>query len=140
MASRSQAAAVRTSDDRLRLLSGVLECVRNIGAVHPLLLVVEDLQDADRGTLDLLVYLARHLLDTPLLIVGTYRDVDVDRVHPLAAALADLRRVSHFERLRPGELSVDEVQQLLAASSQRSIPRLGRGRSPPKWRQRAIHA
>jgi hypothetical protein len=62
-------------DDRLRLLSGVLDCLRNIGAIYPLLLVLEDLHDADRGTLDLLVYLARHLADTPLLVVGTYRDV-----------------------------------------------------------------
>ena len=42
-------------DDRLRLLSGILDCLRNIGAAQPLLLVLEDLHDADRGTLDLLV-------------------------------------------------------------------------------------
>jgi predicted ATPase len=44
--------------DRLRLLSAVLDFLRGIGAKHPLLLVLEDLHDADRGTLDLLVYLA----------------------------------------------------------------------------------
>jgi predicted ATPase len=85
--------------------------------------VLEDLHDADRGTLDLLVYVARHLAGTPLLVVGTYRDVEVDRTHPLAGALAELRRVSQFERLQLGELSVDEVQRLLASSSQQAVPR-----------------
>jgi predicted ATPase len=117
------AAPENPSDDRLWLLSGVLDCVRSVGAVHPLLLVLEDLHDAEGGTLDLLVYLARHLSDTPLLMLGTYRDVEVDRGHPLAAALGELRRVSQFERLHLGELSVDEVQQLLATSSQQTIPR-----------------
>jgi predicted ATPase len=110
-------------DDRLRLLSGVLDCLRHIGAAHPLLLVLEDLHDADRGTLDLLVYLARHLAGTPLLTVGTYRDVEVDRAHPLAAALAELRRVSQFERVHLGELSVEEVQRLLASTSQHTVSR-----------------
>ncbi len=110
-------------EDRLRLLSGVLECLRHIGAAHPLLLVLEDLHDADRGTLDLLVYLARHLVGTPVLMVGTYRDVEVDRAHPLAASLAELRRVSQFERMHLAELSVNDVQQLLASRSQQAIPR-----------------
>jgi DNA-binding CsgD family transcriptional regulator len=110
-------------DDRLRLLSGIHDCLRNIGAAQPLLLVLEDLHDADRGTLDLLVYITRHLAGTPLLVVGTYRDVEVDRAHPLAAALAELRRGTQFERVHLGELSVDEVQRLLASSSQQAVPR-----------------
>jgi DNA-binding NarL/FixJ family response regulator len=117
------AAPENPEDDRLRLLSGVLGCLRNIGATHPLLVVLEDLHDADRGTLDLLVYLARHLAGIPLLVVGTYRDVEVDRAHPLAAGLAELRRVSQFERVHLRELSVNDVQRLLASSSQQAIPR-----------------
>ena len=117
------AAPENPEDDRLRLLSAVLDFLRGVGAKQPLLLVLEDLHDADRGTLDLLLYLARHLAGTPLLVVATYRDVDVDRVHPLATTLAELRRVSRVERIHLGELSVDEVQQLLASSSQQAIPR-----------------
>jgi DNA-binding CsgD family transcriptional regulator len=116
-------AAGNPKDDRVRLLRAVLECLRRLGEAHPLLLVLEDLHDADRGTLDLLVYLARNLARAPVLLVGSYRDVEVDRAHPLAAALAELRRTSHVERLQLGELSVDEVQRLLASSSQQTIPR-----------------
>ena len=82
--------------------------------MQPLLLVLEDLHDADRDTLDLLGYGARCLAGTRLLVVGTYRDVDVDHAHPLAAALFELRRVSQFERIHLGELSVDEVRWLLS--------------------------
>jgi DNA-binding CsgD family transcriptional regulator len=117
------AALENPEDDRLRLLSAVLQFLRGVGARHPRLLVLEDLHDADRGTLDLLLYVARHLAGTPLLVVATYRDVDVDRVHPLATTLAELRRVSQVERIHVGELSVDEVQQLLASSSQQAVPR-----------------
>jgi DNA-binding CsgD family transcriptional regulator len=116
-------ASENPEDDRLRLLTGVLDCLRNIGASHPLVLVLEDLHDADRGTLDLLVYLARHLVGTSLLMVGTYRDVEVDRAHPLAAALAELHRVSQFDRVHLAELSVNDVQQLLASTTQQAVPR-----------------
>ena len=47
----------------------------------------------------------------------------VDCAHPLAAALAELSRVSQFERMHLGELSVDEVQRLLASASQQAVPR-----------------
>jgi DNA-binding CsgD family transcriptional regulator len=114
---------VDPEDDRVRLLSGILAGLRHLGAQHPLLLVVEDLHDADRGTLDLLIYLARHLAGTPVVVVGTYRDVEVDRAHPLAEALAELRRVSQFERMHLGELSVEEVQRLLASMSHLGVPR-----------------
>jgi DNA-binding CsgD family transcriptional regulator len=117
------AALENPEDDRLRLLSAVLDFLRGVGAKHPLLLVLEDLHDADRGTLDLLLYVARHLAGTPLLVVATYRDVEVNRAHPLATALAQLRRVTQFERIHLGELSVDEVQQLMTSSTQQAIPR-----------------
>ena len=110
-------------DDQLRLLSGILDCLRKIGAAQPLLLVLEDLHDADRGTLDLLVYVARHLGGAPMLVVGTYCDLEVDRAHSLADALAELRRVSQFERIHLGELSVEEVQRLLASTSHLAVPR-----------------
>ena len=61
--------------------------------MQPLCIVLEDLHWADRGTLDLLLHVARNLQGARLLIVGTYRDVEVDRAHPLSGALAELRRV-----------------------------------------------
>jgi DNA-binding CsgD family transcriptional regulator len=110
-------------EDRWRLIQSVKGFVRSAAARHPLLLVLEDLHDADRGTLDLLLHLAHSLNDMRLLVVGTYRDVDVDRAHPLSAALVELRRGGSFVRVHLGGLSTDEVQHFLARSSQLAIAR-----------------
>jgi predicted ATPase len=109
-------------EDRWRLLQAATDLLRTTAAQRPLLLVLEDLHDADRGTLDLLVYLARNLHGTRILVVGTYRDVEVDRAHPLAAALTELYRASNVTRMQLRGLSTDEVQRLLADASQHTIP------------------
>ena len=89
--------------------------------MQPLLIVLEDLHWADRGTLDLLTYLARNLEGARLLVVGTYRDVEVNRSHPLSGALAELQRVSSFDRVLLRGLSAEEVQRMLAAISGQDI-------------------
>ena len=53
--------AADAEEDRWRLLQAATDFVRSAAAKQPLLLVLEDLHDADRGTLDLLLYLARNL-------------------------------------------------------------------------------
>src|SRR4029434_2558421 len=96
--------------------------LRNASTVQPLLIVLEDLHDADRGTLDLLVHLSRNLEGARLLIAGTYRDVEVDRGHPLSGALADLRRSGAFLRVPLRGLTAEEVQRMMASVAQREVP------------------
>ena len=109
-------------EQRWRLLQAVTGFLRNASQVQPLLLVLEDLHDADRCTLDLLVHISRNLEGARLLIVGTYRDVEVDRQHPLSNALADLRRINTFLRVPLRGMTADEVQRMMAAVAQRDIP------------------
>jgi hypothetical protein len=99
--------------DRLRLVAAVCDLLRRVSALQPILLVLEDLHDADRGTLDLLLFVTRNLQNSRVLLVGTYRDVDVDRVHPLSGTLAELRRVSRFHRVLLRGLPVHDVAHLL---------------------------
>jgi DNA-binding CsgD family transcriptional regulator len=110
-------------EDRWRLLQAATDLLHRAAEHQPLLVVLEDLHDADRGTLDLLLYLARHLLGARILVIGTYRDVEVDRAHPLSAALTELHRASNVARIQLRGLSTDEVQQLLAETSQQAIPK-----------------
>jgi len=67
-------------------------------AEHPLALFLDDLQWLDSATLELL----EHLIGDPavkhLLLVGAYRDNEVDAAHPLAATLARLRHESRRVR------------------------------------------
>jgi DNA-binding CsgD family transcriptional regulator len=65
----------------------------------PLVLVLDDLQWAAKPTLLLLRHVARSSERMRLLILGTYRDTEVGRTHPLSGTLADLRRGEGFERL-----------------------------------------
>ena len=61
-------------NDRWRLLQGVTTFLRNASTVQALCIILEDLHWSDRGTLDLLIHIARNLQGARLLIVGTYRD------------------------------------------------------------------
>jgi predicted ATPase len=107
--------------ERYRLLQAVTGFLRAAASVQPLVLVLEDLHDADRGTLDLLQHLARNLAGARLLIAGTYRDIEVDRAHPLSGALAELRRVANFSRVLLRGLTADEVQRMLSNLSGQDV-------------------
>jgi len=109
-------------EERYRLLEAVTAFLRSAAAVQPLLIVLEDLHDADRGTLDLLTHIARNLQGARLLIVGTYRDIEVDRTHPLASALAELRRATSFTRIGLHGLGPADVQRMLANIANREVP------------------
>ncbi|HOS38489.1 MAG TPA: AAA family ATPase [Spirochaetota bacterium] len=56
-----------------------------------LTVLIDDLQWADDGTLDILGEIAREIGDHPLLVIGTYRNDEVADDHPLAAFLLRLR-------------------------------------------------
>jgi tetratricopeptide (TPR) repeat protein len=109
-------------EERYRLLQAVTSFLSNAAAVQPMLVVLEDLHDADKGTLDMLTHVSRNLAGARLLIVGTYRDVEVDRSHPLSAALAELRRVSTYGRVLLRGLNADEVRRMLESITRESVP------------------
>jgi serine/threonine protein kinase/tetratricopeptide (TPR) repeat protein len=108
-------------EERYRLFQAITNFLHNAAAVQPLVIVLEDLHDADRGTLDLLVHLARNLAGARLLLVGTYRDVEVDRAHPLSATLAELRRGANFSRVVLRGLTADEVQRMMGQLSGQEV-------------------
>ncbi|HEY94474.1 MAG TPA: protein kinase, partial [Dehalococcoidia bacterium] len=109
-------------EDRYRLLQSVSGFLKNAATVKPILVILEDLHDADKGTLEMLSYVSRNLTGTRLLLIGTYRDVEVDRNHPLSAALAELRRVSSFGRVLLRGLNIDEVRRMLTSITHEEIP------------------
>ena len=119
-------------DDRWRLLQSVTTFLRNASSVQPLLIVLEDLHWADRGSLDLLLHVARNLTGTRLVVIGTYRDVEVDRAHPLSPALAELRRGGAFARVPLRGLTVDEVHRMYEAVRGNEVPW---GQAELVWRQ-----
>ena len=78
-----------------------------------LVLVLDDVHWAAKPTLLLLRHLLRSAIAARLLIIATYRDTDLDRTHPLADLLADLRRVPEVERLALGGLDLAGIEDLI---------------------------
>src|SRR5579859_5002628 len=115
-------AAADPAEERLRLMRAVSDVLRAVSQLQPLLLVLEDLHDADLASLEVLVHIGRHLGDSRLLVVGTYRDLEVQRAHPLLPAIAELQRTGRFQRIHVRGLSMSAVGDLLASSSHQQIP------------------
>jgi hypothetical protein len=77
---------------RFRLFDAVTAFLRNAGAGQPLMLILDDLHAADAPSILLLRFVARELGEARVLVLGAYRDIELDRGHPLTVALAELSR------------------------------------------------
>jgi DNA-binding SARP family transcriptional activator/tetratricopeptide (TPR) repeat protein len=96
--------------ERMRLFDAMAGCLERLAAPRPLLLVLEDLHWAGESTLNLIEYLARRLAKQRILILGTYREEEVDRQHPLRQLrhrLQDEKLVEYqaLQRLDAGALT-----------------------------------
>ncbi|MFM9434755.1 putative ATPase/serine/threonine protein kinase [Janthinobacterium sp. CG_23.3] len=84
-------------------------------AAHPLVLFVDDLQWADAATLTMLELFICDPQQRHLLLLGAYRDNEVDAAHPLAALGARLQQAGvRLTTLTLGPLSETQVAQLIA--------------------------
>ena len=116
------AASVDAESERARLFDALDVFVERVSAQQPLLFVLDDIHWADQPTLVLLRRLLRSDRSGAVLIVATYRDTDVDRRHPLAAALADLRREPRVTRVTLGGLDQVGLEEMLAARAGHAAP------------------
>jgi len=103
--------------ERARLFEAVTMWLRTTAASVPLMLVLDDLHWADKPTLLLLRHLVHETPQDSFFVVGTYRSTDLDRAHPLATTLADLRRDGSVTRLALDGLTADGVAELLERSA-----------------------
>ena len=86
--------------------------MRDLRERAPLVVVVEDLHWADAATLDVLRILARRIESVGVLVVGTFRDDELDRKHPLRTMLGDLPAAGAISRIRLAPLSEHSVAHL----------------------------
>jgi DNA-binding CsgD family transcriptional regulator/tetratricopeptide (TPR) repeat protein len=98
-----------------QLLELALGLVERLSADRPLLMVIEDLQWADRSTLQLAAFLAQNLRGVPAAMVFTYRSDEVGRSHPLRTLLTGWERSRAVVRLELPRFGKDEVRAQLAA-------------------------
>ena len=107
-------ASLSPGEERLRLFDNAARFLRSLAATRGLLLFVDDLHWADQGTLSLLHYILRYLRNDRVLVLGAYRELELDRAHPLAAALVDWNRERLATRVMLGRLSREDSNALIA--------------------------
>ncbi len=111
-----QSITVEPEQARFRLFDSVATFLKNAAQAKPLVFVVDDLHWADSSSLLMLEFLAREISATPILILGTYRDVEITASHSLSQLLGNLVRERHYRGVQLKGLTLQEVGEAVEAS------------------------
>ena len=102
---------------RFRLFDSITTFLKNAGHAQPLVLVLDDLHWADKPSLLLLQFLAREMRGARLLVIGTYRDIDLRRQHPLSQTLGELSREQLSQRIVLRGLTQHDVARFIEVTA-----------------------
>ncbi|HKP91019.1 MAG TPA: protein kinase [Thermoleophilaceae bacterium] len=110
---------------RFRYFDSTATFLKNAARTEPLVLFLDDLHWADKPSLLFLQFLARELAGARILVLGTYRDVELSRRHPLSQVLADLAREGLIDRILLRGLTENDVARFVEmTASVQPPPRL----------------
>jgi tetratricopeptide (TPR) repeat protein len=104
------------------LFNAYREFVERGARVTPWVAVFEDLHWADESTLLLLQHLVQSLASVPILIIGTYRDVELDINRPFARTLETWLREKQAARIPLKRFPLASTGALLETLSGRAPP------------------
>ena len=101
--------------ERYLLRGAAVGLLQEAAGEQPIVVVLDDLQWADSQTLALLKHLVSSRTDVELLVLGTHRESELARGHPLRQLLGDLRREQGVDRIGLAGLRRDDVGALMQA-------------------------
>ncbi|MHB8384122.1 MAG: ATP-binding protein, partial [Candidatus Binataceae bacterium] len=101
---------------RFRLFDAFATLVAGFARDRPLVIVLDDLHDADETSWLMLRFAAREIRDARVMIVVTYREAEVRRTEGLVRVISDLYRSGR--QLPLAGLSEAEVAQVVAMGTQ----------------------
>jgi class 3 adenylate cyclase len=112
--------------ERRYLFNAVWEVLARTAQAQPILLVLDDIHWADEPTMLLIQHCAERLGEAPVLMVGLYRDSELDVGRPLSRTFEELtrRRLAHRMTLR--RLPQESVGDMLRALASQDLRRDGR--------------
>jgi tetratricopeptide (TPR) repeat protein len=117
--SRPSLEETRTTSDpesaRFRLFGSVATFLANAARIAPLLIVIDDLHDADQPSLQMLRFVARETKAARMMMLGTYRDAEVRQSSELGQLIGDLIREG--STLPLAGLNKSEVRQFVEQSA-----------------------
>ncbi len=117
--------ATDADTERFLLFAAVVGLLATVSEHRPIVLVLDDLQWADKGSLQLLRHLVASELPMRVLVFGTYRDSELSRAKNLVEALGDLRRYGRVSRVELGGLDNAGVISFMEAASGQSLTDAG---------------
>ena len=123
-------AVLEPEQARFRLFDSICAFLTRASRTQPLVLVLDDLHWADQPSLLLLEFMAKELSGARLLLVGTYRDMELSRGHRLSTTLGELNRERLFQRVLLRGLDLDDVGRFIELAS---------GVNPPIGLVEAVH-
>ena len=91
--------------------------VRELGPESPAIVVIEDMQWADEASLDVVRLLSRRIDLAAALVIATYRDDELGRLHPLRFLLGEMPRDESICRIKLLALSATAVATLASGAS-----------------------
>ena len=107
---------------RFHLFDSIARFLKQAASTIPLVLMLEDLHWSDKPSLMLLEFVARELANAKIMIVGNYRDMELNRRHTLSVFLGDLSRERLFERVVLRGLQKHDVQRFIEIAAGISLP------------------
>jgi DNA-binding SARP family transcriptional activator len=116
-------AATGTGSDRTRfqLFDAVVGLLAAAAAERPLVLVLDDIQWADLASLELLTFVSGQLVDSPVLLACTVRQLEVGRNDAVVEALAALSRAPASRRIQLRGLPLGATTELVEGAAGRAV-------------------
>ena len=102
----------KKAEDRIQIFELLAKTLTRIAGGKPLLLILENLHGAEIS-IEALQYIVRRLRPTPTLIVGSYRQTETDKRHPLIRMLESFADDPRFVSLTLGPFSPSEHRTLV---------------------------
>jgi tetratricopeptide (TPR) repeat protein len=113
-----QLPSVDPESARFRLFDSTATFLRNAADAGGLVAVIDDLHAMDTASLLFLRFLAGQIADMRILLVATYRDVELTRDHPLTSSITDLAREPTTQHVHLGGLAEPDVALLVERTSE----------------------
>jgi class 3 adenylate cyclase len=98
---------------RFQLFDSITTFLHNAARSQPIVVFLDDMHWADKPSLLLLEFLSRQLRDSQILVICTYRDVELGRQHPLAQTLASVIREPYTRRIVLRGLNKSDVARYI---------------------------
>jgi tetratricopeptide (TPR) repeat protein len=102
-----------TEYEQQRTFENMVAFLEILSSHSPVLMVIEDIHWGDSGTLALLLHLARRIRRQALMLLGTYREAELEGARVIKQVLTDLNRERLVTRLKLKRLDRDGTRRML---------------------------